>query len=62
MAYECVRASINVFHMVLTKRLGIVCDVHVVIEVTEKMTQRSNYNESCMQIKIYDFNMTFIYE
>ena len=62
MAGECVLASVNVFHMVVTKRLGIVCDVYIVIEMTEKMTQRSNYNESCMQMKIYDFDMTFIYE
>ena len=48
--------------MVVTKSLVIVCDVYVVIEMTEKMTQRSNSNESCMQIKLYDFSITFIYE
>ena len=49
MAGECARASVNVFHMVVTKRVAIVCDVYIVIEMTEKMMQRSNYNESCMQ-------------
>ena len=61
MAGECVRASVNVYHMVVTKRLGIVY-VYIVIEMTEKMTQRSKSKESCMQMKIYDFDMTFIYE
>ena len=61
-AGECMCASVDVFRMVVTMMLGIVCDVYIVIEMTEKMTQRSNYDESCMQIKIYDFYMTFIYE
>ena len=65
MAGECVRANVNVLHMVVTKRLDAVCDVyiqHIVIEMTEKMRQHSNSKESCMQMKIYDFDMTFIYE
>ena len=55
-------ASVNVVQIVVTKRLVIVCDVYVVIDMTEKMAQRSNSNDSCMQSKIYDFAMTFIYE
>ena len=61
-AGECMCVSVDVFHMVITMMLCIVCDVYIVIEMTEKMTQRSNYNESCMQMKIYDFDMTFLYE
>ena len=48
--------------MVVTKRLVIVCDMYVVIDMTEKMMQRNNSNDSWMQSKIYDFYMTFIYE
>ena len=41
-AGECMCASVNVVQMVVTKRLVIVCDVYVVIDMTEKMMQRSN--------------------
>ena len=62
MAGESVRASINVLHRFVTKRFGTVCDVYVVVEMTEMMTQRSNYHESCIRIELSDVNMTFIYE
>ena len=61
-AGKCMYASVDVFYMVVTMMLAIVCAVYVGIEMTEKMTQCSNSNELCMQMKMYDSDMTFIYE
>ena len=35
-------ANVNVVQMVVTKRLVIVCDVYIVIDMTEKMMRSSN--------------------